>query len=1011
MSGRIPLKFQRSENAPGVWTKFEIVWFLIIMMVCVACLCVSYFVPRPKFDVALQNGSLIVKRASEEDMLHVGDVIEAVNGHPVETRAELFFQFARADGIAELTVRRLNSRFIRPLNQEAFAANTIPAGLGSEDRPIAISFGEAYSPLENFDIEQLRSLIQEHPEETVSVIFRRPAEQMTVSVQLPRSVGRTLALSVILVMCAVMGFVWFVEEKRGRTMRAVRMNLALGLGTLGVLWLASAAILLSIPFLFLIGMMSLALYKAFDMDFHLHDVPPTKVPDKWLRVSLYLLPLVLMLAPVAICIMEFPMMWGGSGHAVNEMRLDMFSMMPFLIVVAYTFWDAGMSVMRQYRQKIRVPRDIALYLASVLGLAAFFVLWSDPAVARAILIAAIVVQFAGNVLECFMPAQKKNPLLWDHELFSAVPIREALMEAEEILNHRWVVQAVIDRPEPCHVVGIVADDEASPFAEVANGLSLQVLSRTWRDFLELYRTEGMGEDSDSLVAGIANRLGIVLALPVSEKVAGSLTNIMLLVSTHEIPEGPDQGVPEGLTVSQKAALREVADRLALCDMALVYLSSEMSLHFVGDDLSEIANRVHETASFPRVLRNPTLPLTASEIPHGLLDEDDPNEDGVKPVEDLGSHDNRDEVITKVFHDEMSLLRSQLHSLCSQQIRAYALSEVEFTLSQKAAFEDLISLDTPIMIIGEQRTGKTLLALAAHRSRSSGPFLQIDAADIPETILVLEMFGDSENIGLLRSALGGSLLIKNVDRLSTAVLGDIMEAMDNLASEGTVELYLTMTLRQEEVSGLNYRNDPRSIPLRCRELADHCDAEIVCLEPLREQVDLLKVAEAMMHREAVHNEKQVTAFSAQVRTAIGAYRWPGNFGELRAVMERAVMRSSATEMSLEELGPDFEALINDDTRNAALNENELIHEQLQHLQEQADVHLAQIDRLKARIHELEQGGASDASDELFEGRYDDIEKRVLTRLLEKYQNNPEIAVEGLSTNRTKFFNKLRKYGLL
>lgn len=987
--------------------KFEAVWFLIIIIVCVSCLFVSYFVPRPKFDVSLQNGSLVVKRVAEEDALRIGDMIEAVNGHPVETRAELFFQFARAGATTELTVRRLNSRFIRPLTAESFAANTLPVGLSSDDHPVAISFGDVYSPLENFDMDQLRSLIMERPDETASVIFRRPAEQIPVTVELPRSIGRTLALSMVLVLCGLMGIVWFVEERRGQILRAVRMNLALGLGTLGVLWLSSAAVLLSIPFLFLIGMLSLALYKAFDIDFHLHDIAPTQKVDHWLRVSLYIIPIVLMLAPIGLCLMEFPMMWGGSGHAANEMRLDMFSMMPFMIVVAYTFIDAGMSVMRQYRRKLLIPRDIALYLAAVLGLVAFFALWSEPGIARFILTASIIVQCIGNILECFLTSDQHRALLYESELFSAGPIREALLEAEEVLNHRWVVQAVVDRPEPRHVVGIAVEEDGIEQDEVAQGLSLQVMSNTWRDFLELYRTEGMGEGTDSPVAGIADRLGIVLALPVSEKVAGSLTSIMLLVSTQDLPDDNTSVSTDMLSVSQKEALREVADKLASHDLALVYLSSELSLNYVGDDLSEIANSVvHETASFPRALRNPTVPLRATEIPHGLLDEDESAEE---PEQDESESEDTD-YSTKVIHAEMNLLRSQLHSLCSQQIRAYALSEVEFTTSQKAAYEDLESLDTPIMIVGEHGTGKTLLALAAHQARSQGPFLQIDAADIPETILALEMFGDSTNVGLMRSAMGGSLLIKNVDRLSTAMLSDIMEAMDALAAEGSVDLYLTMTLREEEVSGLNYRNDPRSIPSRCRELADHCDAELVCLEPLREQSDLIKVAESFLHREAVHNEKHVMAFSPQVRVALSAYRWPGNFGELRAVVERAVMRSSGAEMTIDELGADFAALVNADTRNAALNENEIIHEQLQHLQEQADVHLSQIDRLKARIRELEEGACTPSSDELLEGPYDEIEKRLLTRLLDKYQNNAETAVAALATNRTKFFNKLRKYGL-
>ena len=360
---------------------------------------------------------------------------------------------------------------------------------------------------------------------------------------------------------------------------------------------------------------------------------------------------------------------------------------------------------------------------------------------------------------------------------------------------------------------------------------------------------------------------------------------------------------------------------------------------------------------------------------------------------------------------MNLLKSQVHTLCSQQIRAYALAEIEFTNAQKAVLEDLKSLETPIILAGEHGTGKTVLALSAHQDNSDGPFLQIDAADIPETILALDMFGDSENAGLIKSAIGGSLLIKNVDRLSSEILSDIMESIDHVASEGTVELYMTITLRDDEVSTAKYEQDPRELPARCRDLADHCDAEIVYLPPLHEQPDILNVAQFFMQRQAMRMNKGVLKFAQDVTKAITTYRWPGNVTELRSVIERAVMRTQSDIVTLEELGADFARLIDDDTRNAVLNEADIIQEQLEHAQQQNLQLQYLVDRLNAHIRELEDKPVSESEDPFLQGDFQEIEKRLLTRLLHKYHNDPDETVSALNTNRTKFFNKLRRYGLM
>jgi len=1001
-----------TEKTSGFLKRLQTVCLGAVILLCISCLAVSYVVPRPSIETLVKpDGIVKVIRAPEDSAIHKDDVIRAVNGRPVSTYAELNYLFAKSNNEAKLTIRRYGTTFTRPINAASFAGTDLPAGLTQADKPIYISFGDTYTPLINVEIAQLKAILEENQKEYASVVFERPFEEKTVTVELHKALGRTITLSCILLFVALMAFVWMRTLSRNEELRGCRINLVLAFAASAIFWASLGTTLLAMPLLFLLGMIGMTLFKAFDIDFHLHD--GGKHVDFWTRTGLFLAPTLLIIAPIIMCASEMPMYWGATLDPHHENRLNAFTILPYLLVIAYTLIDAGISAYRIYRGRKLIPRDIALFVATLAACAALFLIWSDPSGTRWIVVASIVIQCFGDTIECLAARNTKNEISFNDDLFSAEPIREALKEADEILGGNWVVQAVIDRPEPHHVVGIaLGTDETNDL----NGLSLNILSQTWRDFLEIYRTDGMDDSAESPAKGIADRLGIVCVLPIAEKIGGSMTQATLLVSTREMPD-QNAGTPLSPSVSQREALRTVADQLAASEIALVYLCAEMSIEFLGDDLDEIAARVHEsaalpheTASFPRSLHDPTVPLKASEIPHGLLDEDDitPDED---PAPATTHKQNADDYSTKVFEEEMNLLKSQVLTLCSQQMRAFSLDEIEFTKAQSAVLDDIKSLETPIIIAGERGTGKTMLALSAHQSHSSGPFLQIDAADLPETILAINMFGDSENAGLIKSAVGGSLLIKNVDRLSTAILSDIMEAIDNVASEGTFDLYMTITLRDEEVSTVKYERDPRELPARCRDLAEHCDAEIVYIQPIREQSDILNVAEFFMQRQAMRMEKTVLSLDQNAQKAITVYRWPGNIHELRSVIERAVLRTSNETLSLDDLGADFERLIDSDTRNAVLKEADIIQEQLEHAQQHNQQLQFLVDRLNERIRELEAEPAPVSDNTLLDGEFDDVEKRLLTRLLNKYQNDPEVAVAALNTNRTKFFNKLRKYNLL
>ena len=138
--------------------------------------------------------------------------------------------------------------------------------------------------------------------------------------------------------------------------------------------------------------------------------------------------------------------------------------------------------------------------------------------------------------------------------------------------------------------------------------------------------------------------------------------------------------------------------------------------------------------------------------------------------------------------------------------------------------------------------------------------------------------------------------------------------------------------------------------------------------------------------------------------------------MRLVIDRAVLKAEGKTITLADLGRDFEELSDASTKNLAFSGTDVFREQVQLLQALNETQQDQINRLNERILQLldERGQITppDNTDDAFlEGTYSDIERRLLDKLLDKYQRDPEKAADALALNRARFFNKLSKYQLI
>ena len=209
---------------------------------------------------------------------------------------------------------------------------------------------------------------------------------------------------------------------------------------------------------------------------------------------------------------------------------------------------------------------------------------------------------------------------------------------------------------------------------------------------------------------------------------------------------------------------------------------------------------------------------------------------------------------------------------------------------------------PILIQGETGTGKGLLAKLLHRAgpRAMRPFVDLNCAAIPETLLEAELFGwergaftDARHAkpGLFQLANGGTLFLDEIGLLPRALQAKLLTVVE----QHSVRRLGATRSESIDVSIIAATNEPLLSAVfegRFREDLYHRLAVITLeLPPLKERhgdIDLL--ADRALAQVCAEYNVPPKALGDEARQALKAYRWPGNVRELGNVIERAVLMS-------------------------------------------------------------------------------------------------------------------------
>jgi DNA-binding NtrC family response regulator len=284
-------------------------------------------------------------------------------------------------------------------------------------------------------------------------------------------------------------------------------------------------------------------------------------------------------------------------------------------------------------------------------------------------------------------------------------------------------------------------------------------------------------------------------------------------------------------------------------------------------------------------------------------------------------------VTKPFEIEairLTLERASAHVALRREVKRLrsALQEsarFESLLGSSAAMRELYDLlarvaasDTSVLITGESGTGKELVARAIHQrsARSAGPFVAINCAAMPETLLESELFGHargaftdarSARTGLFLEAHKGTLFLDEIGELPLLLQPKLLRALQERVvrplgaeREQPFDARLIAATNRDLEAAIEEHRFREDLFYRVNVVGVHVPA-------LRQRgQDVLLLAQHFLERCAAAQNKPVATLTPDAAARLAAYAWPGNVRELQNCIERAVALTRFDRIVVEDL---------------------------------------------------------------------------------------------------------------
>ena len=327
------------------------------------------------------------------------------------------------------------------------------------------------------------------------------------------------------------------------------------------------------------------------------------------------------------------------------------------------------------------------------------------------------------------------------------------------------------------------------------------------------------------------------------------------------------------------------------------------------------------------------------------------------------------VVSDILHAELDTT----HSFSEIVGNSQNMQRV-FALMQRAAESDIA-----VLISGESGTGKELVARAIHANsdRKAGPFITVNCAAIPETLIESELFGHergaftgatTKRIGKFEHANRGTIFLDEVGDMQLALQAKLLRVLQERQIQrvgGTANIpvdirVLTATNQNLEAAmeADNFRED----------LFYRIAAFPIVIPPLRERrEDIPLLANHFLKKYAKNMTKSIKAISADALRLLMQYDFPGNVRELENVIERAVLLETTELLQVSSLPPQILSMISSQPILSFPDSTEIVP-------------------------------------------FEEVERQTLAHALKVTDNNVTKAAQALKIPRTTFYRKLKLYQL-
>jgi len=237
----------------------------------------------------------------------------------------------------------------------------------------------------------------------------------------------------------------------------------------------------------------------------------------------------------------------------------------------------------------------------------------------------------------------------------------------------------------------------------------------------------------------------------------------------------------------------------------------------------------------------------------------------------------------------------------------------------ATIERIAEASASIVITGESGSGKELVARTIHQmsSRRTKPYVGVNCAAIPETLMESELFGhergaftgaDRRREGCFEAANGGTLLLDEITEMKIELQAKLLRVLEEhhlrrVGGNSEIALYV----RVLAASNRDVAQAVRDGKLR-EDLYYRLNVFTIDLPPLRERrEDIPLLAQNFVQHYAARDNMDIVGVDDEALSALQAHPWPGNVRQLRNIMERALIVCNGRVIRRSDLPADFQSI--------------------------------------------------------------------------------------------------------